>query len=73
MHILADITPLMTFLVKFNHIDPPRNIFLYFTRKFFYHFSQILSYDVILVPQNGPNWKLTKLTPLMALLQHLFP
>ena len=35
MHILADMTPLMTFLIELNHIDPPRIFFPNFGRKKF--------------------------------------
>ena len=51
MHILANMTPLMTFLVKFIHGDPLENFFQIFGEKIFDHFPQILTYDVILAPK----------------------
>ena len=75
MHILADMTPLMTFLVKLNHIDPPRIFFSNFGRNFLLHFP---NFDLWrhFGPQNWGNlayfrqkWPiLTKLTPLMTFL-----
>ena len=54
MHILTYMTPLMTFLVKFNHIDPPRIFFRILDENFFHQFPQILTYDVIFTPKMRP-------------------
>ena len=56
MHILDILTPLMRFLVKFIHIDPPGIIFKIFQKKFFDHFPKILTYDVIFTPNNDWIW-----------------
>ena len=64
MHILANMTPLMIFLVKLIHGDLLEN--------FFDHFHHILTYDLIFTPQKWTNldhfhlkWPiLTKLTPI---------
>ena len=51
MHIFADMARLMTLLVKFNHTDPLDIFSRILEEKFFYHFSQILTYDVIFAPK----------------------
>ena len=51
MHILTNMTPLMTFLVKFRSGDPPGKFFQIFGEKFFDHFTKMLTYDVILAPK----------------------
>ena len=56
MHILADMTPLMTFLGKFTHIDHHRNFFEVYEEKFFLPLFQILTYDVILTAKNDRIW-----------------
>ena len=48
MHILANMTPLMIFLVKLIHGDLLEN--------FFDHFPKMLTYDVIITPKNEGIW-----------------
>ena len=63
MHIFADMTHLMTFLVKFSYIDPLEFSFRIWEEKFFYHFSKILTYDVNLAPKIEAIWRIfTKMT-----------
>ena len=56
MHILAILTPLMTFLANPIHIDPPRKFFQIFSEKIFCPLFQILTYDVIFTPKMRLFW-----------------
>ena len=65
MHIFADMSHLMTFLVKFNHIHRPGIII-----QIIDHFPTILTYDVIFTPTI---WEFGTFSPKMTYFDEIDP